>query len=362
MRLPTYQELDKEQDKIYNLPLDKSHIVTGPPGTGKTVMALYRAKMYEDSGARCRILMLSRLLSEYVSAEVNVLDLGARVTTYNSWVWNFYVKTYGERPDQIEKYVFDWQRILPKILSNLPDADSKPNIIVDEGQDLPSDFYTVIPFMSDQLTIFADENQRITDRNSTIQEISANTQIKNFFRLTRNYRNTRPIAELSRVFHTGSKDYLPALPDKEGRLPVIDSTSGVDEFVDFLITYEEIYSDLFLGVFTETISLQEEILTKIRDKTQNPVQYYRSGQQEYIDFNRQGICLVSFKSAKGLEFDTVFIPEIQSLSHDPSDPSTLMQMYVLISRARDELFLLYSGSERPELLEKIPSDLVESRD
>ena len=33
LKLPSYQQLSKEQDAIYNLPLTGSYLVMGPPGT-----------------------------------------------------------------------------------------------------------------------------------------------------------------------------------------------------------------------------------------------------------------------------------------------------------------------------------------
>jgi Cdc6-like AAA superfamily ATPase len=65
MKLPSYQDLSKEQDRINNLPLEGSYLVTGPPGTGKTVMALYRAQMLSKRNAKAQLLMYSRLLSQY---------------------------------------------------------------------------------------------------------------------------------------------------------------------------------------------------------------------------------------------------------------------------------------------------------
>lgn len=42
-KLPKYSDLTNEQRIIVNLPLDKNHLVTGAPGTGKSVIAIYSA-------------------------------------------------------------------------------------------------------------------------------------------------------------------------------------------------------------------------------------------------------------------------------------------------------------------------------
>lgn len=365
MKLPTYQDLTKKQDRIYNLPLDKSYIVTGPPGTGKTVMALYRASMYQSRERLCRLIMYSRFLSQYLQSAVNELDLNSAVQTFNSWTWNYYRNHFGRRPPQYEKYENNWKKISQQLLKNPPSKDSRPYVIIDEGQDLPSDFYMAVPHLSKSLTVFADENQRISERQSTLEEIRSRTRIENEVHLKKNFRNTLEIAKVARAFYTGPEDRLPELPDREGRKPVIGNSDNLDDFVEFLLTYEELYSDRDIGVLTQTQSMQRKIENRISGETTNTVQYYRREEGKAppsVNFDKSGIRLVTFASAKGLEFDVVFIPELQQVNLDPKDPSTKMKLYVLVSRAREELFVTYSGSERPEVLDLFPENLMEVRE
>lgn len=141
MKLPAYQELSKEQDEINSLPLEASHLVTGPPGTGKTVMALYRTEMLTRQGAEARLLMYSRLLSNYVESAVDELDLAGKASTYHSWLYWFYKSQYRRDLPQDGPYMPAWTEILTKVQEAPPPAASMPFLIVDEGQDLPKEFF-----------------------------------------------------------------------------------------------------------------------------------------------------------------------------------------------------------------------------
>ncbi|MFA0025893.1 DNA/RNA helicase, partial [Vibrio sp. 10N.261.49.A5] len=72
------------------------------------------------------------------------------------------------------------------------------------------------------ITILADENQRLQEgHNSSLEDIRHNLKIKadREFRLTKNFRNTKPIAELAKHFYTGLSTGVPESPDKSGGLP-----------------------------------------------------------------------------------------------------------------------------------------------
>src|SRR5262245_34569668 len=156
MRLPAYQELSKEQDAINDLPLDGSYLVTGPPGTGKTVMALYRTQMLTKAAAPVQLLVYSRLLSQYVESAVEALDLDGSVRTFHSWFWRFYRDLYGSGPPEIESWVYDWPVVLSRVSGDPPVRARMPFLIVDEGQDLPREFYMVGEYLSKNITVFAD--------------------------------------------------------------------------------------------------------------------------------------------------------------------------------------------------------------
>ena len=68
-----------------------------------------------------------------------------------------------------------------------------------------SGFFDMPEYEKPSITILADENQRLNESNSSLEEIQAAHLITDdeIYLLTQNYRNTYEIALLSSFFYTG---------------------------------------------------------------------------------------------------------------------------------------------------------------
>jgi superfamily I DNA/RNA helicase len=364
LRLPAYQDLSREQDRVNNLPLDDSYLVVGPPGTGKTVMALYRAKMLTAKQVKVSLLMFSRLLSQYIGDAAESLDLEAAIRTFHRWFLDFYSSSYGRKYPEVSKFTPDWTAILKQVATEPPPARSLAHLIVDEGQDLASGFFLVARHLAQTLTVFADENQRINEDNSTLDTIRAYTGIQKLHKLTRNYRNTKEIAALAACFYTGLESGIPVPPTRSGDLPVLLGHPSARETIDYILRFERNHPDLEIGVLVPTKRVQSRLWYLLEGKARNPVERYVGGKgakSEPLSFGRPGIKVICYASAKGLEFDAVFLPELQECAQDMSRPEARMIFYVLISRAREHLFLCYSGKGAPKIVEAFPKELLDWR-
>lgn len=359
MRLPTYQDLSKEQDEINNLPLKGRWLVTGPPGTGKTVMALYRSKMITDRNRRALLLMWGRLLSDYTRQAVEALGITGAVHSFTSWWSEFCWSQWRARP-QLEPYVFDWNAIIELYRKRPFGKDVVPFMLIDEGQDLPKTFFVFTRNLATELTVFADENQRITDHNSTLDEIRAAIKPDGEFSLTRNYRNTREIAEVAAHFYNEVETGLPQPPTRSGppvELRVFAHTSAATQQISNLATTNRHQQ---IGVFVPTKKLVKKYVNSLKAKGVD-AQWYSTVKKgddrpPPVDFSRPGVTVTTWASAKGLEFDTVFIAEMQDNWSDLDNPTLRMQLYVLASRARERLYFAYTGSGQPAILSLLPLD------
>lgn len=365
LRLPKYEELSKEQQHIFDLRLDESHIVTGPPGSGKTIMAIYRAEMFHRQIREpTTLLMYSRLLSSYSKAAVKALDIESVVHNYHAWFRNWFQETYGRAAPQEGQYGFNWHACFEIIVKSPPPPRLRSHLVIDEGQDMPKEFYAILRMISRTMTVFADENQQITDDRSTIDEIRGTTGITSTAHLNRNFRNTRAIAAVAACFYTGAGAAPAELRDDalDGDLPVLEADKDLPATVTRLVNYEKAHSRQQIGVFVPYASQLKRLYNRLQEKTKNPPQIYLAtnmGMREAIDFTRPGIKLVSYVSAKGLEFDAVFLPELQANRADPRSVSFRMSMYVMASRASSELYFLYSGPGEPEVVRTLPLTLME---
>ncbi len=68
--------------------LTGNYLVSGPPGTGKTVMALYRAHALEIDDRPASLLMHGNVLSQYTRLAAKGLGIEASVATFHSWLRN----------------------------------------------------------------------------------------------------------------------------------------------------------------------------------------------------------------------------------------------------------------------------------
>jgi DNA-directed RNA polymerase subunit RPC12/RpoP len=74
-----------------------------------------------------------------------------------------------------------------------------------------------------------------------------------------------------------------------------------------------------------------------------------------INFKNGGIAVINQQSIKGLEFDIVYIADID-LFYAKDKDGLMKKFYVMTSRARDELFLFRTGNISPKVDEIIPHD------
>ncbi len=363
MRLPAFRMLSKEQDRILNLPLDGSYVVIGPPGSGKTVIALYRAQMLHKRGDKSLLLVFNRTLKTYISAATDELEISAETISYHRWIQRTYMDNYSLRPPMLSEFGHDWARILAKVNSAPPEPGTLPYLIVDEGQDLHPMFYQLAHHMSKNLTVLADGNQVLNDENSSLAEIRQYALISAApERLTTNYRNTRQIAELAACFHSGVETGIAAMPTRSGPPIVLGRHYARQQAIRNIQYVWDQNNKADIGVFLPKNKLVKSYVHRLQQLvgSENVQYYYRdytNGRNEIkdnLDFKKPAIRITNYWLAKGLEFDTVFLPELQEYAGDPTSGSTKMLFYVLLSRARERLYIYYQDSETAlvELIKK----------
>ena len=177
MRLPTWEELEGEQLEILELPLDQSLFVVGPPGSGKTVLAMRRAQMVANAkddatqgNASVTVVTFNRMLKRLLALHLELQkQRGIGVCTMHSFVWRDYNRRTNKEPPQYGEYRYDWGPMLKK-LKEVGAHPNKEHLVVDEGQDLPRMFFRYASrYVAHTMTVFADENQALEEPRTTLE-------------------------------------------------------------------------------------------------------------------------------------------------------------------------------------------------
>ena len=213
--------------------------------------------------------------------------------------------------------------------------------------------------------MLADENQRITDQNSTISQIRSKLsmmaslcgQSVNEESLTENFRNTLQIAKVSLKFHVGGSSGQPELPtQRHGEEPSFrgfQDLGGMAKRIATLSNNDASRSFLVVcGNQASASDLQELIRTELKNlggSVQKVTRYQRNdrewGDESKLRVGDPGvIAIVHDTSMKGLEADTCVIADIDLINDGHADVDVeKMIFYVATSRARTSLEIFHKN-------------------
>ncbi len=315
--LPAYGDLNTNQR--FAVDEDNAVALSGGPGTGKTVVSLWRHIRNH-----------------------NVFDIDSLLLTYTKTLEHYLKGTARTKSSDAANNI---SRTLK--WSNSPDGNHYDEIIIDEAQDIELSVYNNIKSFTNKVSFGADDAQQVYNGckyDDLIEKFYSNEE----YELEINYRNSREIIEFTKaVFpnifidpnvlrsaeYTGIKPKLIELGFRDFDENVVESIASITKQFP-----QPTHNIGILAISAKEVIKYHKLLSRILKCSM-----YHSGMHSFKTLER--IHISTFKSAKGLEFDTVIIPNFDSYNHFIEDSRYKGQFsendyYVGLTRAKKNLYLL----------------------
>lgn len=323
--------LDAEQIGLIERELSKSMIVSGCAGSGKSVIAMYKAKQIIEEGGDVIMIAYTKSLNRYMQQ--------------------------GRLIPQTERhFYYHWQWVD----AGRPSADY---IIVDEIQDFSrEEVNEFIKATKKCFFFFGDTAQSIYEgikHPLSIKELSEMTGISISY-LNSNYRLPKPVAKITQEFVAiDANPYAEAIyQSKETELPRIirfeDEQSQIEAIID-IVSKKNMKN---VGILVPNNDLVLSTM-KSFNELQFPCEFkYNAGYNDKrnrvtLDFTTNIPKLMTYHSAKGLQFETVFLPFYEGAT----DKEARKALYVAMTRTYRYLYVMYSSKTIQEPLNRVPEFL-----
>jgi hypothetical protein len=352
VRAPLKLRFDEEDRKIVELTDDQAWVlsfvvkrrraaVTGPAGSGKTLLAIQVAKRLATAGHRTLLTCFNRRLAEHLRGSVEGLER-ISVAHFHQLCSQLAKEANVELPAEPATGPNSpyFEHVLPEALAEAsarlgPRFDA---IVVDEGQDFREWWWPALLGLHHDpdgglLYVFADDHQNLY--GGTLP-IAAEDRVGP---IAHNLRNTRQIGEFVSVFYEGTEEPIARGPDGE---PV--QILGYEDDEELARLLGVVLTNL---VEVEGVPLEDiAVLTpsgagKSRLRADGAVDGYRLSES----VERGTVLATSVHAFKGLERPVVILAELG----DKHLEDLRQYLYVGGSRARNLLIVLATETVAREL-------------
>jgi superfamily I DNA/RNA helicase len=326
-RLPAITDLTIGQQAALNEP--NAIAISGGPGTGKSVVSLWRhIRNYGTGSKKSLLLTYTKTLETYLTASATSENANAGNAVDRTYWWTTHnVKNYDE-------------------------------IIVDEAQDVEGSRYTTIKNYSGVVSYGADDQQIVFQNRATTQQQLATIFPNNrSYVLDENFRNSYEIMHFVRALFPNKiipQSTLNKLiqEGRRGNKPILlvsnnNAAKHTKAIIDIINQFKSDTHNIALLV---TLPRHVDTYYNIINQAGIKCSRYATGDGEIETI--ENIHITTFKSSKGTEFDTVIIPDFGNMLINIAQLNVIDEndYYVGITRAKRNLYLISNST--PTFLER----------
>lgn len=323
-------ELDDYQYAIKELDPKRSYVIQGCAGSGKTILALWRAKeLQESKRGSFFVLVFTKALRQFIDDGIREIGIDTNKVLYQ----------------------WDWEN-----RKNKPTADF---FIVDEAQDFTlTEINYIKGKANNSVMLFGDSAQqlyqekRVTidgnprkERTSSMPGIAAslNVQIRD---LTFNYRLPKRIARFAEYINSQSDKLEPRCKKEGAYYPVLKKCKNFEEELNWIIQKIKENNLKDVGILLPHNVNAKNVFDYLNNLGLNPeVKFDFEGKSVMsLSFNTDNPKILTYHSAKGLQFQAVFLPSCETTDEFFQNP-----LYVAITRTYERLYISYSNELSPYL-------------
>ena len=315
-------DLDDDQKKIAALPSEGSHLITGPPGCGKTNLLLLRAKYYTRSKKEnILVLVFNRALQDFIISGSTQYHLPSEIVR-TSIAWGIeFLRQHGKRCNPTGNFEQKRAQLLRE-LQELVETQSLKNvyeaIFLDEAQDYLPEELQLYRRLGRELYASADSRQKIYSGPDSVELLG--TLVNKVHPLRFHYRLGLNICRVADSIHVGVGDepLLDTAQYKEKLRPSSaylvrchDSDEQAAEIITRLKRQIDAYPDELIGVMCPKQNQRDELYQRIAEseigdlavnQSDDPV--FEPGKPIYVS---------TLHSSKGLEYRATHLAFAESI-------------------------------------------------
>ena len=158
-------QLDDDQRRVVSLPVEESHLIVGPPGSGKTNLLVLRAKLLTLARKpNFFIVVFTRALREFIAAGADAYGVPPDKIVTSHKFFSDILYQYDEHVERLEDFA-EQRRMLVESVSKVVHEKKLQNIydaiMLDEAHDYLPEEVELFSKLGTTLYAVADKRQKI---------------------------------------------------------------------------------------------------------------------------------------------------------------------------------------------------------